>query len=490
MTIARLIDVAARAGVSRSTASRVLNGSTSVSDSARTAVWRAVSDLGYHVDESARALAQRTPRQSAAGPAQDLLTDEQLARATTFPADFLWGVGTSAHQYDGNNSASDYWELENSGIPLFAERSGDAIDSYRRWPDDIRLAAALGLTSYRLSIEWARLEPVRGHYSLAERERYRDMLRSCRDHGLEPVVVLQHITHPAWFTRNGGWAAPDSTAAFTEYVRFLAPILQDVGYVATINEPNILATLGGVGELIRSADPPGEYAAIAERHPLQRGLLGAATAPRPDERIAEGLIRAHTAARAALRNEISGRIGWTVSIQPFEAQPGFEEEAAALTRLWEDPFLQVSRDDDWVGVQTYTSWSVGPHGPEAPGTRRTQVDWSFRPDAVGPALRHAWAVTGGVPVLVTENGVATADDAERVEYLDGATSAVSDAISDGVDVRGYLHWTFMDNFEWVSGFDVSFGLVSVDRETFTRTPKESAHWLGQFARAHRSALRE
>ncbi|MDN3495793.1 family 1 glycosylhydrolase [Planococcus sp. APC 4015] len=413
-----------------------------------------------------------------------------MSRAASFPAGFLWGVGTSAHQYDGNNAASDYWELENSGIPLFAERSGDAIDSYRRWPDDIRLAADLGLNAYRLSIEWARLEPVRGHYSFAERERYRDMIRCCRENGLEPLIVLQHITHPSWFSRAGGWAAPDSGRAFTEYVRFLTPILEDVRYVATMNEPNILSTLGGVGRLIRSNDPAGEYAAISAQHPTQRGLLGAATAAIPDERIVEGLTRAHTAARSVLREETDAQVGWTVSIQPVTAQPGFEDEAAVITRHWVDPFLEVSRGDDWVGVQTYTSWMVGPQGAEPRGSRRTQLGWAFQPDAVGDALRQAGKVVGEVPLLVTENGVATADDTERVEYLDGATTAIAHAVGDGLNVLGYFHWTFMDNFEWVSGFEVSFGLVSVDRETFTRTPKRSALWLEQFARAHHSATRE
>ena len=489
MSTAKLSDVAARAGVSRSTASRVVSGSSAVSESARTAVWRAIKDLGYRVDESARDLAQRRPRPRPAGSRADLLTGEQLSRAASFPVGFLWGVGTSAHQYDGNNAASDYWELENSGIPSFAERSGDAVDSYRRWPDDIRLAADLGLNAYRLSIEWARLEPVRGHYSVAERERYRDMIRCCHENGLEPLVVLQHITHPSWFSRSGGWEAPDSTRAFTEYVRFLAPILEDVRYVATINEPNVLATLGSVGRLIRSNDPASEYAAISAQHPTQSGLLGAATDAVPDERIVEGLARAHTAARSVLREETGAQVGWTVSIQPFDAQPGYEEAAATLAQRWETPFLEVSRGDDWLGVQTYTSWMVGPHGPEAHGSRRTQMGWAFQPQAIGEALRHASRVVGEVPLFVTENGVATADDAERVEYLDGATSAIARAIGDGLDVRGYFHWTFMDNFEWLSGYDVSFGLVSVDRETFARTPKRSALWLEQFARAHASVPR-
>lgn len=490
MSIVRLSDVAARAGVSRSTASRVVSGSSAVSESARSAVWRAVGDLGYRVDESARELAQRRPRSRPSESREDVLTSDQFTRATSFPAGFLWGVGTSAHQYDGNNAASDFWELENSGIPLFAERSGDAIDSYRRWPEDIRLAADLGLNAYRLSIEWARLEPVRGHYSFAERERYRDMIRCCRENGLEPLVVLQHITHPSWFSRDGGWAAPDSSKAFKEYVRFLAPILEDVSYVATINEPNILSTLGGVGRLIRSSDPAKEYGAISAQHPTQRGLLGAATAAMPNERIVDGLTRAHTAARSVLREETGAQVGWTVSMQPFTALPGFEEAAAALTHQWQNPFLEVSRGDDWVGVQTYTSLTVGPDGPEPRGSRRTQLGWAFHPEAIGDSLQHARSVVGEVPLLVTENGVATADDTERVEYLDVATSAIAEAIADGLNVRGYFHWTFMDNFEWISGFEVSFGLVSVDRESFARTPKRSAYWLEQFARAHRSTSRE
>lgn len=315
------------------------------------------------------------------------------------------------------------------------------------------------------------------------------MIRCCRENGLEPLIVLQHITHPSWFSRDGGWAAADSTRAFTEYVRFLAPILEDVRYVATMNEPNVLSTLGSVGRLIRSNDPASEYAAISAQHPTQRGLLGAATAAVPDERIVEGLTRAHTAARSVLREETAAQVGWTVSIQPFTAQPGFEEEAAALTHRWENPFLEVSRGDDWVGVQTYTSWMVGPHGPEPHGSRRTQLGWAFQPGAIGDALHHASTVVGEVPLLVTENGVATADDTERVEYLDGATSVIAQAVADDLNVCGYFHWTFMDNFEWVSGFEVSFGLVSVDRETFARTPKRSALWLEQFARTHHSRYR-
>lgn len=173
----------------------------------------------------------------------------------------------------------------------------------------------------------------------------------------------------------------------------------------------------------------------------------------------------------------------------FEARAGFEREWAEASRMWEDRFLEVGREDDWIGIHSFSAELVGPDGPEgAPeGARTTQLGWSFRPDSVGIALRRASAVAPGIPLIVTENGVATDDDDERLEYLQGATAAVAAALLEGVDVRGYLHWTFIDNYEWASGYAVTFGLVGVDRETFVRTPKPSAYWLGALARASRRA---
>jgi beta-glucosidase len=490
-TPVRLTDVAERAGVSRSTASRVINRSPSVSGAARDSVWQAVRELGYHADETARALARRRPgdgERSAPYAASDPPAGSPPLE--TIPRDFFWGAATSAHQYDGGNVASDFWELEQSAPGLFAEPSGDAIDSRNRWSDDIELAAALGYSAYRLSIEWARIEPARGQYSLAEREHYRAVIRRCRDHGLEPLITLQHISHPAWFSRAGGWLALESADWFAEYVAFIAPILDDVRYVATINEPNIVATLGEMGELLRASDTRAAYVAISERLPdSPGGLLGAATHRTPDDRVVAGLIRAHEAARAVLRQRTSCLVGWTVAMMGFESRPGFEREWAEASRVWEDRFLEVARDDDWIGVHSFSAELVGPDGPEgAPeGARTTQLGWSFRPDSVGIALRRASAVAPGVPLIVTENGVATADDDERLEYLQGATAAVAEALLDGIDVRGYLHWTFIDNYEWASGYAVTFGLVAVDRETFVRTPKPSAYWLGALARASRRA---
>jgi beta-glucosidase len=214
------------------------------------------------------------------------------------------------------------------------------------------------------------------------------------------------------------------------------------------------------------------------------GVLGAATTSMPADDVVEALIRAHQAARDVLHEQCDAAVGWTVATQAFEPTPGFETTWAEYTEAWEDRFLRVCRDDDWLGVQSYTSHRIGPDGPvePRPDHELTQMGWEFRPDALGTSVRRATSVAPGVPIIVTENGIPTADDTRRVAFIDGALEALRAAQTDGVDVRGYCHWTFIDNFEWTLGYAPTFGLVAVDRRTFTRIPKPSAHHLGAIAR--------
>ena len=164
-----------------------------------------------------------------------------------------------------------------------------------------------------------------------------------------------------------------------------------------------------------------------------------------------------------------------------------------MTREWgrsrEDAFIAAAAEDDFVGVQAYARVRIGLDGavPSPDGTRTTVTGWEFYPTAAGEALRHTAALLPGMPLVVTENGIATHDDVERIEYTTGALQSVAAAIADGLDVRGYFHWSWLDNYEWGS-YEPTFGLVAVDRETFRRTVKPSAHWLGQIARANGAGL--
>lgn len=191
------------------------------------------------------------------------------------------------------------------------------------------------------------------------------MAQTCRSLGLEPVVTLQHITHPVWFTRDGGWLSPDAADRFAGYAAFVAPALADVAWVTTINEPNILATLRGLGELLRAEDPAERYRAMAaDGSGSPGGVLGAATLPEPDDTVVEALTVAHHAAGQVLQDRTDAAVGWTVATQGFVPTPGAEDAWRHHSHLWEDRFLEVSRDDDWLGVQSYTSQRVGPDGPQ------------------------------------------------------------------------------------------------------------------------------
>ncbi|MGB4136214.1 MAG: family 1 glycosylhydrolase, partial [Microbacterium sp.] len=203
---------------------------------------------------------------------------------TLLPTRFVIGASTSAHQTEGNNVASDWWALEHAdGSPMAA--SGDACDSFERWPQDMDIAAAAGLNAYRFSIEWARIEPAPGQWSAAAIDHYRRMVQGARERGLEPIVTLHHFTNPAWFARAGGWLAPDAVERFTAYVETVLPVLDaGVSRVVTINEPNMVAIMHRVltGEVT-----------------LGSGLGG--LLPLPHEGVRDVLIAAHGAARSLLR---------------------------------------------------------------------------------------------------------------------------------------------------------------------------------------------
>ncbi|TDE99056.1 glycoside hydrolase family 1 protein [Occultella glacieicola] len=387
-------------------------------------------------------------------------------QALTFPDGFRWGAATAAHQIEGNNLNNDWWPREHAPGTSITEPSGDACDSYHRYREDIALLAELGLDTYRFSIEWSRIEPEPGFVSRAEIAHYRRMVEACHEAGLTPMVTLMHFTVPRWFADEGGWRADRAVDRFRRFTELALPIVADgVPWVCTINEPNIAAMIAG-------GEDPANLVAY--------GL------PAPDLAVADTLLACHRASREVLAEHTSVASGWTVATQAFQPEPGCEEVARAYGHQRDDWYLEAVRGDDWVGVQAYTRTIIGPDGPrQVPdGVETTLTGWEYYPPALEIGVRSAWELTGGVPVFVTENGIATADDARRIDYTAGALAGLHAAIADGVDVWGYLHWSALDNFEWASGYRPTFGLIGVDRETFERTPKPSAAWLGEVARTN------
>ncbi|MFH8491066.1 family 1 glycosylhydrolase [Streptomyces longisporoflavus] len=385
---------------------------------------------------------------------------------------FLWGAASSAHQIEGDNTASDWWWLENQPKSAM-ERSGKAVDSFHRYAEDMRLLADAGLNSYRFGLEWARIEPAQGEFDAAALAHYRHMIDTALGLGLTPVVTLQHFTHPLWFAQEGGWQSGKGVARFARYVEQAATILQDVPWVCTINEPNILTLSTRMVDRFLS----GQATSMTVTSD------GSMVLPTPDPTMGAVLAEAHAAAQDILHTRTEARTGWTVACQALTPAPGSEEKFTEVKYLWEDFYLEHARGDDFIGVQAYTSQTVDADGivPHPAHPDNTLAGWAYRPDALGIAIRNAAEVTRGTPIVVTENGIATADDARRIQYTSEALRALFDAVDDGIDVRGYLHWSALDNYEW-GHWGPTFGLIGVDRETFARTPKPSLRWLGGIAR--------
>jgi beta-glucosidase len=354
------------------------------------------------------------------------------------------------------------WEHD-SASPC-VESSGDACDHYHRYPTDIALLAELGFNSYRFSIEWARIEPEEGEFSRAQLDHYRRMLATCHENGVSPTVTFHHFSSPRWIAARGSWAEASTIDRFVRFCERACFHLGDlIARACTINEPNVVASHGYQDGVF----PPGKRD------------------PDAASRASANFIDAHRRAYDVLK-EGPGEyeVGMTLAMTDYQPVGGGEDELERIRRGSEDTFLDAMRGDDFIGVQTYTRNRVGPQGvipPEA-DVEVTLMGWEYYPHALEATIRRAWAVTGGRPIVVTENGIATRDDRRRIDFVRESLSGVGRCIDDGIGVRGYHYWSALDNFEWALGYAPTFGLIEVDRTSLERRLKASAKWLGSVAR--------
>jgi beta-glucosidase len=407
-----------------------------------------------------------------------------------FPANFLWGTATAAHQVEGGNTASDLWLMEMMKDSLFAEPSGDACDHYHRYGADIAMLKALGFGVYRFSIEWARIEPEEGFFSKAALDHYRRMIAACLAEGIVPMVTFHHFTAPLWFTRDGGWEDAKSVDRFARYCERAGKALGDlIAYACTINEANIPIMVTMIREAVGVAGSGRREQALAEAARLCGGVPGrfAPYLSGNGHATAPNLIAAHRKSYEVLKPLVRGSVGITLSLNEFQAEPGSEGLRDMADHAINGQFLEQLQGDDFIGVQTYTRVRFTKDGVRPPpdGAELTQMNYEFYPEALEACIRQAARVSR-CPVIVTENGIGTEDDTRRIEYTRRALAGVLRCIKDGLDVRGYIHWSMLDNYEWLEGYRPKFGLVEVDRATQMRTPKPSAVWLGEVAR--RNAL--
>lgn len=424
-----------------------------------------------------------------------------------FSEGFLLGAATAAHQVEGDNTHSDFWAMEQMEHSSFDEPSLAAVDHYHRYEEDIRLMAQAGLNAYRFSIEWARIEPQMGVYDEAEIAHYRAVLRCCRDHGVEPIATMHHFSSPRWLIAAGGWESEDTIDAFARYCAHVTEKLGDLmQYVCTINEANMGIQIAAIAERYQrqmQADAKAENnknvqvginldsGAFMEKMKLQAlenvEVFGT---PKPETFMSmrteagDGIVaRAHIAAREAMKRvKPVLKIGITLSLHDIQAQPGGEERAR---KEWADEFihyLPYMQGDDFFGLQNYTRSIIGSEGimPVPEGAEQTQMGYEFYPQALEHLIRRVHEALPGLPIMVTENGIGTADDSRRIAFIEEALAGVQKCIADGIPVTGYLHWSLLDNFEWQKGYSKTFGLIRVDRTTQARYPKKSLAYLGSF----------
>jgi beta-glucosidase len=416
-----------------------------------------------------------------------------------FPDGFLWGSAVSAHQTEGDNANSDWWVHEHAEGTTAHEPSGRACDSYHRFAEDWALAADSGQNAIRFSIEWARIEPSPGEFSHEALDHYREVIGTARDRGLKTFVTLHHFTNPIWFAQRGGWGTEDAPELFARYAAVAGNALGDLFEVVnTINEPSVVAIVGH----------------LMGYHPPRKQDLTLTHV------VTLNLLKAHAAAAEQIRATSGARVGLPLSVSDFAAAEDSAKGRRArdyLHHWWMGVWIEALRSgmvtglevpdqridglggtDDFVGVQYYSCFVVG-RGADGkararlPGSRplrdvpewaknsdrRTQVGWTWYPPGLGNVIDDVSQT--GLPIYVTENGIATGDDAERIEFLDLHLEQVHGAIGRGRDVRGFFQWTLMDNFEWNEGYKATFGMIAVDRATMERTPKPSLAWYGNVA---------
>jgi beta-glucosidase len=383
-----------------------------------------------------------------------------------FPKEFLWGAATSAHQVEGNNTFSDWWDWEQS-LPT-EKRSLDACDHYNKYKEDFDMLPLLGHTAHRLSIEWSRIEPREGFFDTSEIDHYKQVLKSLKDRNITVFLTLQHFTIPQWLAEKGGWENGKAVQYFERFVQEIVPELQQfVDFWITINEPGVYV---GCGYL------------LGKWPPQKKSKISAF-------RVFWNLAKAHQAAYKIIHNLVpKAQVGIANNVATFGHFHKHSLPETLFSLLLDIGgnhtfyYMTGMETHDFLGVNYYFNRYIGYKTEESriPGVidiaqsqkQVSDLGWEIYPQGMFEILMDLSDYKK--PIYITENGIASTNDDRRVRYLLSYLQEIYHAISSGVDVRGYLHWSLMDNFEWADGFEPRFGLVEIEYKKQKRIVRPSA----------------
>ncbi len=391
----------------------------------------------------------------------------------------MLGAATSAHQTEGNNVNSDCWQLEHMENSSYHELSGMAADHYNRFREDIAEMKNAGMNAYRFSIEWARIEPEKGRFDDKEVRHYKEVLDCCRQNGIEPVVTMHHFSSPLWLGREGGWECEKVPEYFSRYCAYMAEKLGSaLHYVCTINEANMRLQLASLMEsYMASMHMEVQVGVDCRKSEEKQSQINTFLSP-CSEKGELLILKAHEQARDAMKKICPGlKTGLTLSLHDCQALENGKKKAKAK---WAEEFVHYLpwlQNDDFIGIQNYTRAVFDENGevPVPENAEKTQMGYEVYPEALEHVIR---AVAGDwkKEILVTENGIATADDGERISFIRTALNGVHHCRQDGIPVNGYLYWSLLDNFEWQMGYSRTFGLIAVNRQTMERKVKKSLYF--------------
>ena len=386
----------------------------------------------------------------------------------TFPKGFLWGSATAAHQVEGGNFYNDWHLWEQAGNIADQQVSGLACDHYHRFREDIDLLCSLHQDAFRLSIEWSRIEPKRGEINSDEIAHYREVLEYLKEKGVASFVTLHHFTNPTWFN----WESEAAAKAFASFAELMAKELGDlVDFWLTINEPNILAKHGWLfGDF-----PPGK-----------RSMASMFC-------VLDNMIAGHNQAYDAIHNLIpDAQVGMAKNNGYFKlaTDSALDQIVVAMHQEIRNHYFLDQTRFDFIGLNYYSPKKLR-FDPTAPdnffskkvtsGLPTTDMGWEIDHTGLFQLLVDLHQ-RYDAPVYITENGLADANDEKRELFIKKHLEAVWNAIEAGVDVRGYLYWSLIDNFEWGFGYGPRFGLIEIDYETQARRIRDSAHVYAQICR--------
>ena len=411
-----------------------------------------------------------------------------------FGEDFLWGASTSAYQVEGSCTNCNWSQFETTldpqGHPRIAhgQRCGLAADHWNRYKEDIQLLKEMHLNAFRFSVEWSRVEPEEGIFVDSVLDHYEGVVDELRANGIEPFITLHHFTNPLWFDRKGGFERDDSPEMLA---RFAAKLVRRLGskvlFWSTINEPNIYAVEG----YFRGTFPPGQ-------HDPAKAIV-----------VLRNLLRAHTACYQAIKQiRPDAQVGLLANIFVFDPPQRWNLLDVMLAHYLNKAF-SISMIDylitgvfdfslpgtgsghydsgvpdafDFVGLNYYSrlQYHFDPLKEEKmvavqyrPREELTDKGWEIYPEGLYRAL-HMISSRTAKPIYITENGIADDSDLKRAGFIEDHLLVTNRAIRDGVNVKGYFYWSLIDNFEWVDGFDVRFGLYAVDYTTQQRTLRKGS----------------